>query len=306
MELDRAVSVIATRQHGLVTRQQLLAVGMTVDQIRRRQQSARLIEVASGVYAVGHAALSRRARACAALLQVGDGLGAISHSSAARAWDMLPARRDEPIHVSVVDRRHRVPPKGTVLHRPRTLSAADIVPRFGLATTTPERTLVDLIPTSSVVALTRILERMVTILGRSPDALHAWAPSIPAVRGRVRVFNALDHVVGPAVLRSELEGRFRSVCQIGALPFPETNVRLGRWEVDVYWRTHGVVVELDSYRHHGGRWQFHQDREKGMALAAMGYEVLRLTWPQVTQHQARVAKQLHMVLARHDGTQPSR
>lgn len=279
---------------------------MTVDQIKRRQQSARLIDVANGVYAVGHGALSRRARACAALLQVGDGAGAISHSSAARAWDMLPPQRDEPIHVSVVDRRHRASARGTVIHRPRNLTGADITRRYGLATTTPERTLVDLIPTSSVVALTRMLERMVTILGRSPDALHAWAPSIASVRGRSRLFAALDHVVGPAVLRSELESRFRSVCQVGGLPLPETNVHLGRWEVDVYWRSHGVVVELDSYRHHGGRWQFHQDREKGIALAAMGYEVLRLTWPQVTQRRERVAQQLHMVLARHDSARSGR
>ena len=34
------------------------------------------------------------------------------------------------------------------------------------------------------------------------------------------------------------------------LPEPETNVRVGRWEVDFLWREAGFVLEVDAYSTH--------------------------------------------------------
>jgi hypothetical protein len=185
-----------------------------------------------------------------------------------------------------------------VLHRPRSLSEDDIVWRHKVPVTTPERTLRDQLAPSSVEDITRMLERMVTVLGRSPDDLHTWGHALRNVRGKSKLALALDNVVGPAVLRSELETQFRSLCQREGLPLPETNVRLGRWEVDALWRHHRLIIELDSWRFHGGRWQFDRDRVKGLELADLGYEVIRLTWPQVKHGGPAVAAILARVLAR--------
>lgn len=296
-----AVAALATVRHGPVTGEQLAAIGISREQIRRHRERGYLHRLAEDLYAVGHVGLSRRGLANAALLKAGTARAAISHESAGRSWEMLPTDRTGPIHVSVLDRRDLEMPAGVVLHRPRSLRPEDIVDRLGLPTTTPERTLLDLLPALKTEEISRMLERMVTILGRSPDDLHGWANTLGRVRGKARLIAALDHIVGPAVLRSELEVQFRNVCQRGGLPLPDTNVRVGRWEVDALWRRYGLIVELDSFRFHGGRWQFDRDREKGLDLAAAGYEVLRLTWPQVKHTPDIVAAKLRAILERRAG-----
>ncbi len=167
--------------------------------------------------------------------------------------------------------------------------------------TTPERTILDLVPESSTAEISRMLERMVTTLGRSPDDVHAWASRVRPARGRVKLLRALDDLAAPVVLRSELETQFRTLCQNAGLPLPETNVALGMWEVDTLWREYGVVVELDSWRWHAGKWAFHRDRRKGIALSKLGIEVLRVTWPQVRHEPNEVAEALRAALARGHG-----
>ncbi len=149
-----------------------------------------------------------------------------------------------------------------------------------------------------VPTITRLLEQMVTVLKRSPDDLHRWAVKLPAVRGRDKLHQALEHVVGPAVLRSELESAFRTLCQSAGLPLPETNVRIRSWEVDAVWRDLGVVVELDSWRYHGGKWSFYRDRDKGLALNRAGFQLIRVTWPQIKHREDDVVQTLAAVLGR--------
>lgn len=213
-------------------------------------------------------------------------------------WGLMGASNDGPIHVSLSRRRGLPHMEGVTVHRPRTLSADDVVLHRGLPVTTPERTIRDLLRTTEVPELTRLLEQMVTVLKRSPDDLHAWGAKLPPVRGRDRLHQALEHVVGPAVLRSELESAFRSLCQSAGLPLPETNVRIRGWEVDALWRHLGVIVELDSWRFHGGRWSFYRDRDKGLALNRAGYQLIRVTWPQVKHRENDVVQTLVAVLGR--------
>ncbi|MEH3054733.1 MAG: type IV toxin-antitoxin system AbiEi family antitoxin domain-containing protein [Patulibacter minatonensis] len=298
LELSWRIAELATRQHGVVTRAQLLELKLSVGQIERRVRYGELLEIAQGVYAVGHRALGRLARVNAVLLQVGTRKAAVSHESAARSWGMLPPAREGDVHVSVTDRRTVVVPDKIALHRPRTLVAADIVERYGLPTTTPERTIRDLLAGRTTAEITRILEQTVTVVGRSPDELHAWAPTLGRVSGKAKLLAALDHVVGPTIIRSELETEFRSLCQLTGLELPETNVKMGRWEVDAIWRHLGLIVELDSYRFHGGRWQFHRDRKKALQLSTEGFEVVRLTWPQVKHEKHDTGDRLGRIVAR--------
>jgi len=62
---------IATGQHGLVTRGQLLAAGISSSAIDRRVLKGALIVQHRGVFRVGHAAPNREARFLAAVLACG-------------------------------------------------------------------------------------------------------------------------------------------------------------------------------------------------------------------------------------------
>src|SRR5918997_845301 len=66
--VDARIAILATRQDGLVSRAQLIALGLPAAAIDYRVRVGRLIVVHRGVYAVGHTALSDRARLRAALM----------------------------------------------------------------------------------------------------------------------------------------------------------------------------------------------------------------------------------------------
>jgi hypothetical protein len=288
---------LAGRQHGAVAGWQTDAIGLDGWWLGRQVERQRLHSISEGVYAVGHRALSRRGLAVGALLRAGPG-SALSHMSAARMWGLVAPSTGGAIHVSVARRRGLPSTEDVDIHRPRRLPTSHVVIHRGLPVTTPERTIRDLLAKSTVAEITRMLEQAVTVLGRDPDELHAWAKTLNNTRGLNKLFEALDHVVGPALIRSELESKFRSLCQTYGLPMPETNVKLGPWEVDALYRDACVAIELDSWRFHGGRWQFHRDRRKGLALNRMGFEVVRLTWAQIKNEPDEVASTLRVVLAR--------
>lgn len=294
---DHAVAELAFWQRGVVTRDQLEALGFAEGTIDSRVRSGLLHVIVHGVYAIGHRRIGRKGLAMATLLQVSPGAG-LSHESAARMWQMVGGASHGPIHVSVLDRREFAVADGVKLHRPRSLSASDVVPLRGLRVTTPERTIIDLLAESSTVELTRMLERMVTRLGRSPDDLHAWARALPKRTGRPKLIEALDWVAGPTVIRSEFESLFRSLCQEAGLPAPRTNYRAAGWELDAAWLDECVAVELDSWTFHGGRWQFHQDRRKGLAISKAGFELIRLSWWQLKHERDEVVEALTYALAR--------
>lgn len=92
---------IAGRQHGVVTRRQLLSLGVGKDGIAHRLSVGRLHRVFSGVYAVGHRALSREGQWMAAALASGDG-AVLSHRSAAVLWGLL--REQPPDHEVTIPR----------------------------------------------------------------------------------------------------------------------------------------------------------------------------------------------------------
>ena len=74
------VWALARRQHGVVTRRQLLELGFSREAINHRIERGRLHRVYDGVYAVGRRELTRHRRWMAAVLACGDG-AALSHAS---------------------------------------------------------------------------------------------------------------------------------------------------------------------------------------------------------------------------------
>src|SRR5215216_3950527 len=79
---------LATVQHGLVTRGQLLDAGFTPSSIRRRVDDGTLLKEHRGVYRVGHRAPSVEATYLAAVLACGDG-ALLSGRSAAHLYGLL-------------------------------------------------------------------------------------------------------------------------------------------------------------------------------------------------------------------------
>jgi very-short-patch-repair endonuclease len=93
------------------------------------------------------------------------------------------------------------------------------------------------------------------------------------------------------------EARLLELIRAARLPRPQTNVRIGRYEVDLVWHAQRVVVEVDGYEFHSSRQPFERDRIRDAELQAAGYGVLRVTWRQIVHEPEAVLARLAALLA---------
>jgi very-short-patch-repair endonuclease len=70
------------------------------------------------------------------------------------------------------------------------------------------------------------------------------------------------------------------------------NTQVADYEVDAYFPEHDLVVELDSWRHHGTRAAFERDRTRDADLHARGIATVRFTYQQIMTRQQWVANRL--------------
>jgi hypothetical protein len=171
---DQVVGGFADRQHGVVSREQLLAAGVGSGAIVRALDAGRLRPVFRGVYAVGHVALRREGWWMAALLVCGEG-AALSHRTAATIWGLVTGPT-LPIDVTTSTDHGRKHARITA-HRMR-LHPFDALVRDNLRVTTPSRTIVDLAASLEGRALrdavprrpgTRRLHDLITVLAPDED-----------------------------------------------------------------------------------------------------------------------------------------
>src|SRR4051812_31296809 len=286
---DRRIAGLAARQHGVVTREQLLALGLSSSAIGRRVAHGLLHRLHVGVYAVGHSVLSTRGRWTAAVLAAGSG-AVLSHRAAAVLWDI---RRGATIEVTAPTRRRR---SGIVIHC-ATLARDEVTARDGIPTTTVARTLFDLAAVTDRQAV--------------DSALHeAEYQGLTDVVPLVELLERHPHARGTAILRellaiarlgidrsrSELEDAFHAFVDEHRLPRPRRNAQVLGYTCDCVWHEAKLVVELDGGVHRTTR-RFHSDRERDRRLAVAGWTVIRVTWRHLLSDRAALAADLRALLA---------
>lgn len=278
-----AVAELAGRQHGMVTRRQLVAAGLDDSAIAYRIRSRRLIRVHRGVFAVGHVPLSPHARTMAAVLACGPQAVA-SHRSAAALWGLLPPPRAVDVTAPTKHEHH-----GIVVHRSR-LANADITRQYDIPATTPARTVLDLADVLSPASLIRAVNEL-----RLGNLLSLDDLARQLGRGR-RTLTLKDLVARPSgPTRSMFEDAFLAFVDRYRLPRPEVNATVAGYEVDMLWRSHWLVAELDGRAYH--EEPFERDREKDADLVTAGYRVVRVTWERLTGRPAREAVRFRTLLA---------
>src|SRR5687767_3819549 len=94
---DAWLAELARRQHGVVSRAQVLTLGFGTSAVAEWVARGRLHRLHRGVYAVGHRSLTRNSHFMAAVLACGE-KAALSHFSAAVLWGMLNS--EGKIHVT--------------------------------------------------------------------------------------------------------------------------------------------------------------------------------------------------------------
>jgi hypothetical protein len=289
------VAALAGRQRGLVTRRQLLALGLSQRVIDDWIERGRLHPLHRGVYALGHRALASGGGWLAAVLACGDG-AVLSHRSAAAHWDLRPSASAR-VDVSVPGTGGRKRRRGIALHRSATLEPEHVTCHEGIPVTTVARTLVDYAEVVPRRALERAVDQAEIVRRLDATALRALIEPHPRRTGCRRVQALLDsYLVDAGLTRSELEELVLRICDRAGLPRPGVNRRVTGLEVDFVWPAQRLVAEADSRRYHATRRAFERDRERDALLLLHGYRVVRLTERRLTTDPEGVARLLAALL----------
>jgi very-short-patch-repair endonuclease len=277
---------MAGRQHGLVTRPQLLTAGVTDKELESRLRSGALLREHRGVYRVGHRAPSVEATYLAAVLAAGKG-AVLSGRAAAYLWGLVKGRAPEPVVITATERRI----EGVRTRRSRNFDASDATVCRGIPVTTVARTIVDLAGELPEADLARACHEAGVRYGLTPNAVVEVLerrPRSPAARRLRQVVDGDVHVT-----LSKLEARFLKLLRQHALPLPVTNRPAGGRRVDCRWPEHRLTVELDGYRFHNSRHAWEQDRRREREARARGDDFRRFTYGDVFDAPKLMVAELH-------------
>lgn len=267
---------LARRQHGVISHEQLRALGFSEAAIRHRLRTGRLFRLWRGVYAVGRPDVSQRGRWKAATLACGEGY-ALDGESAAGLWGV---RSNEGRLIELAG-------SGGC---GRALAGIEARRVRGLEAHVTE---IDGIPVLSLPMLfvnlagrlrQGALEAAITEADKK-DLIHVGRlrVEIEALRGRPGVAT-LRRVIDRATFRysdSELERAMRPIIRSAGLAEPEMGVRVNGYKVDFHWPALNFVIETDGGRFHRTPFQQRNDRRRDQAHTLAGTAFLRFTHSQI-------------------------
>lgn len=283
---------LVKKQHGVVTRKQLLAHGLSPTAIRHRIVKGRLHPLWRGVYAVGRPEVSQRGRWTAAVLCCGP-QALLSHRSAGTLWGLWRRGRQDVRRVPTIEvviphgalRRH----PGIHVHRRTDLRAAHRREVAGIPVTDPVSTLVDLASCISQGPLERAINEADRLDLVDPEALRAELMQLPPRPGMAVLRRLLG---GGALTDTGLERRFSAIARRAGLPKPETQVWLNGYRVDFYWPSLRLIVETDGWRYHRTPGAQTTDYRRDQAHTTSGLTTLRFAEEQIRKEPHEVWKTL--------------
>lgn len=290
---EGAVAGLAASQHGAISVAQAASLGLSPSQLRWLVDRGRLVRVRPGVLVVAGAPPTWRLDLVVATLASG-GAAVVSHRAAAvlHGLDGIVGSWSE---VSV-PRSYTTRLPGVIVHRTGVLEAADCCVVDGLPVTALDRTVVDLASVVPLRSLSAALDHVLR-LGVSPQRIH-WMLGRVGSKGRrgAAMLRGLltDRTTPGRVPESALERALLDTVAAAGLPPPRVGVEIrdgGRLvaRVDVGWPELTLGLEAHSKRHHAGWHNTEHDLARDLAIAALGWEVLYVTWAQLRRRDELAA-----------------
>ena len=268
--------------------------------VDRWVRDGRLLRPHPGVVALPASFDAWRTRALAAVLAAS---GALSHTSALTVWRLAP--ETDPVHVAVPPGRHALRRPGLVVHRAQDVGADRIGP---YAVTGLPRALADTWGLAhGSVSRRRLVEvargAVITALrdGRvQVDQLRSEQLRRPALPGRAALGHLVDLVEGGCQSELEIWGVHRvllgpelpRIVQQHPVRLPFATVHLDAAVPELR-----VAIELDGAAFHGSATQRERDTRRDVALAALGWVVLRFSYRRLTTEPAACRREVIQVCA---------
>lgn len=213
----------------------------------------------------------------AAVLACGPG-AVLSHFSAGQLWGICGSRG--PIEVlrqsgGFRPQGHR----GVTLHQTRRLEPYEVTMERGVPVAVMERVLLDSAGRNDA----KRLERMFVQAYKRDD--FSW-PRLGRIITRRRGCKGVGKLRRIALEVDSEALETKSVSEVDFLALwrgfdpsvPAVNVLVEGHLVDFLWAEQKVIVETDSWSHHGDPLAFEKDHQRDVDLAAAGYDVHRTTY----------------------------
>jgi very-short-patch-repair endonuclease len=283
-----AVWRIAARDHNVVTRAELVALGFSPRAIEHRVAKRRLHPKARGVYAVGTPELTREGRWMVAIKSCGE-QAVLSHLSAAVLYGI---RKPEPSRIHVTVPRTANPRRrGVKVHRREAYARRK---RNGIPVTTVERTIIDCAATLARDDIEQMVNQATIKRLTDPEKLRRAAGRAGHLRGAAKLRRILD-IATFRFTRSALERAFIPIALRAGLPRPLTAQMVNGYEVDFYWPELGLVVETDSLTFHRTAQTQAADLKRDQVHLASGLHCCRFSHGHVNFEARRVEAVLRAV-----------
>lgn len=218
----------------MVTRRQLLAAGISGDEIAHRVRGGALLREYPGVYRVGHRAPSVEARYLAAVLACGE-RALLSGSAAAHIWGLIKGAAPPPQVITPTERRI----EGINTRRSRKIDPNDATTCRGIPITTVPFTLIALAAQLDAEALARACHEAGVRYGTTPRQVEGVLLRRPNAPGTRQLRAVLQGDV--KVTLSKLEQRFLELLRHERLELPQTNRPAGTRRVDCRWPSHRLT-----------------------------------------------------------------
>jgi Transcriptional regulator, AbiEi antitoxin len=273
--VDRAIARVATRQSGVISIEQLRALGLTYEAVRARVRRGRLIPIHRGVYAVGHTSLVPRAYLIAAVLACGPD-SFLSHRTAAAVWGLREVVTRS-VEVTVPSNRTGRT-KGLVIHR--TTSSRDrseVRVRGGLRVSSVPRLLIELASREKPAELDRLITQAVRKQVLEVEAVERAIAKHCRRPGVAKLATAFEDYRPKPDRKSGLERDFDALIAGTDIPEPLRNIFIDGWEIDCYWPDANFAVELDGRPYHIAVRDQDKDKYKDAKLMVAGITVMRIT-----------------------------
>jgi hypothetical protein len=303
MNPDMLCVQIAAKQHGLITREQALAAGLSPDAIARRLERGHWSVFFAGIYVIGGAPRTWWQELWAAKLWAGDGAFFTGRTGA--LLNRLDGVRDNAVEITA-PRKYRAPAaQVSVRFTSRPPKRLEIIDRLEVAPT--ERLLVDLAAVEYKLRVELALD----------DALRKKKTTVPAMHdflasdghglwgcGKMRRLLA-DRPVDAVILASKLENKFIALLEHSSLPpvvrHHEVTLANGvPTELDFAYPHVKVAPETDGYRFHSGRLRWQHDLDRMNALAEIGWLLLKFSWYDVENRPDYVISKIRTTIAQRE------
>ena len=303
-EITEIIARIASAQHGVIARRQILAAGIPSGLIAGRVDNGWLTTVFKGVYSPGVGLLDHRGRWMASVLAAGNP-AVLSHFSAAAHHGFID-RRSGAIEVTVLtggQRRLEAQSStggrcfSVIRHRTRMLPDIDVTELDGIPVTSVARAFLDVSARMTTGQLKTGLTEAEKLRILSLPDLHEVIGRGGGRAGTARLGQALaEWDPLEAETRSKLEIAMLRLCREEKIPVPVVNTALDGYLPDFLWRDHRLIIEVDGYRDHSGKGAFRGDRRRDVDLMLGGYRVARFTHAEVVRGGAETAKRIRGLL----------